>query len=69
MRLTCILCTVNLIILGICGGVYAFSGYNILPLLFFGNIVAMRSFLAICSVSAIFVIYALIVFRPFKGLK
>lgn len=69
MRLTCIICTVNLIILGICGGVFAFSGFNILPYLFFDNVTAMRCFLAIAFVSALFEIYALIIFRPFKGLK
>ncbi|MCI8368462.1 MAG: hypothetical protein HFJ81_02390 [Clostridia bacterium] len=69
MRLTCIICTVNLIILGICGGVFAFSGFNLLLFLSFNNLTAMRCFLAVCSVSALFEIYALSVFKPFKGLK
>lgn len=69
MRLTCILCTLNLVILGICGGVYAFSGFNFLLFLCFYNAVAMRSFLAVCSVSALFVIYAMLVFKPYRGLK
>ena len=69
MRLTCIICTVNLIILGICGGVFAFSGLNILPYMFFGNVTALRCFLAVCFVSALFEIYAMLIFRPFKGLK
>lgn len=69
MRLTCILCTVILVILGICGGVYAFSGFNLLLFACFYNAVAMRCFLAISFVSALFVIYAMLVFKPYKGLK
>lgn len=69
MRLTCILCTVNLIVLALFGGVYAFTGYNLLLLFFFNNVIAMRSFLAVCAVSALFEIYALFTFKPFKGLK
>lgn len=69
MRLTCIFCTLNLIILALLGGVYAFTGYNLLLLLSFNNLIAMRSFLAICAVSAVFILYALITFKPFKGLK
>lgn len=69
MRLTCIICTLNLIILALCGGVYAFSGFNVLPYLFFGQIVAMRSYLAITFVSALFIIYVLLIIHPYKGLK
>ncbi len=69
MRLTCILCTLNLIILALCGGVYAFTGFNLLLFLSFNSITAMRAFLAICAVSALFEIYALLVLKPFKGLK
>ncbi|MGN0813573.1 MAG: hypothetical protein ACI4MQ_08735 [Candidatus Coproplasma sp.] len=69
MRLTCILCTVNLINLALFGGVYAFTGYNLLLLFSFNNVIAMRAFLAVCAVSALFEIYAMIVFKPFKGLK
>ncbi|MGN1103728.1 MAG: hypothetical protein ACI4QI_02515 [Candidatus Coproplasma sp.] len=69
MRLTCIYCTVNLILLALFGGVYAFTGYNLLLLFSFNNPIAMRTFLAICAVSALFEIYAMITFKPFKGLK
>ncbi len=69
MRLTCILCTLNLIILAMCGGVYAFTGFNLLLFINFGSVTAMRAFLAICAVSALFEIYALLVLKPFKGLK
>lgn len=63
------MCTVNLVILGIFGGVFAFTGFNLLQFVCFNNPVAMRTFLAICAVSALFDVYALLVFRPFKGLK
>lgn len=69
MRLTCILCTLNLIVLALCGGVYAFTGFDLLLFLSFGNAAAMRSFLGVCAVSALFVLYALLVLKPFKGLK
>ncbi len=69
MRLTCIICTVNLILLGICGGVYAFSGFNLLLFACFYSVTAMRSFLAVCFVSALFAVYYLLILKPFKGLK
>lgn len=69
MKFTCYLCVVNLVILGIFGGVYAFSGFNLLQFLSFGIPSLYRVYLAICGVSALFCIYALITFKPFKGLK
>lgn len=69
MRLTCIICTVNLIILGICGGIYAFFGFNLLLFLSFNSITAMRCVLAVDFVSALFAVYYLWVLKPFKGLK
>lgn len=69
MRFTCILCVSILIALGICGGVYAFSGFNLLYFLCFENSVFYRCVLSIGGVSALFSVYALIIFKPFKGLK
>lgn len=69
MKYTCYICVINLVILGICAAVYAFSGFNLLLFLSFYNAVAYRCFLAICGVSALFCVYSLIVFKPFKGLK
>ena len=69
MRLTCLICSINLVILGICGGVFAFTGFNLLLFVCFNNLTAMRCFLAICAVSALFMIYAIIVLKPFKGYK
>ena len=69
MRISAAACAVNLIILGICGGVYAFSGFNLLLFLCFYSITADRAVLGICFVSALFMLYAFIAFRPFRGLK
>lgn len=69
MRLTCTICTLNLIILGLCGGVYAFSGFNLLLFMSFYNVTAMRCLLAVDFVSALFIIYVLFVLKPYKGLK
>ena len=69
MKVSCYVCVANLIVLGICGGVFAFSGFNLLELIFFGNQMLYRGFLAVCAVSALFCIYSLIAFKPFKGLK
>lgn len=65
--MTCYMCVANLIVLGICGGIYAFSGFNVLEFLSFGMPVVYKSFLAVCAVSSLFCIYSLIAFKPFKG--
>ena len=69
MRFSCNLCIFILIFLAICGGVAAFSGFNLLLFLCFYNTAIYRSILAIGFVSALFTVYALLVFKPFKGLK
>ncbi len=69
MKMTCYMCFANLIVLGIIGGVYAFSGFDLLNAITFGNQLIYRGFLAVCAVSALFCVYALIMFKPFKGLK
>lgn len=69
MRLSCNICILILVAIGICGGVYAFSGFNLLLFLSFFNRTIYRCILAAGFVSALFTIYALLVFRPFRGLK
>ena len=69
MKLTAYFCIANLIVLGICAAVYAFSGFNLLLFISFNNVTAYRCFLGNCGVSALFCIYSLIAFKPFKGLK
>ncbi len=69
MKLTCYLCVSILIVSAIFGGVYAFSGFNLLLYLCAGSAVIYKSFLAVNAVAALFTVYSLIVFKPFKGLK
>ncbi|MBD5632537.1 MAG: hypothetical protein HDP34_04840 [Clostridia bacterium] len=69
MKMTCYICAINLVILGICAAVFAFTGFDIIKFLSFGKPVIYRSFYAVCGASALFTIYSLIVFKPFKGLK
>ncbi len=69
MRLSCNLCTLILVILGICGGVFAFSGFNLLLFLCLYNSYIYRTFLGISAVAALFVLYSLFIFKPYRGLK
>lgn len=69
MRFTCNLCLLILIFTALCGGVYAFTGFNILYLLCFQNRAVYLSVLAVNGIAALFTLYALILFKPFKGLK
>ncbi|MCD7728366.1 MAG: hypothetical protein LUI60_00410 [Clostridia bacterium] len=69
MRLSAIVCNAILIFICLCGGVYAFSGFNLLAFLCLGNITAVRTVLACGFVAALFDIYALIAFRPYRGIK
>lgn len=69
MKFTCYLCASLLVILGVCGGIYAFTGFNLPLYLCFGQYFIYRSFLAVCAVAALHTVFALIAFKPFKGLK
>ena len=69
MKYTCYLCVAMLITLAIFGGIYAFSGFNALYFICMSNDTVYRSFLAVHAVAALFTVYSLIVFKPFKGLK
>lgn len=69
MRLTCDICAGILIICGICWGVFAFTGFDLLYFLCFSQRVIYRCVLSQAFVAALFLIYALFTFKPFKGLK
>ncbi|MCD8309301.1 MAG: hypothetical protein LUD19_05535 [Clostridia bacterium] len=69
MRLSSVICNSILIFLGLCGGIYAFFGFDLLAFICFNNVVAVRITLAVGFVAALFNIYALIAFRPYRGLK
>lgn len=69
MKTTSYACLINLVILGIFAAVYAFTGFDLLKFLTLGNDIFYRSFLGVCGVSALYMIYAIFIFKPFKGLK
>jgi uncharacterized membrane protein YuzA (DUF378 family) len=69
MRFTCILCTFLLITVGVCGGIFAFTNCNVLLFLCLQSDVIYRSFLGIVGVAGLFMLYALLVLRPFKRLR
>lgn len=69
MKMTSYTCLINLIVLGICAAVYAFTGFDLIKFITLGNDILYRSFLGICGVSALYMIYAIFIFKPFKGLK
>lgn len=69
MKFTCYFCVSLLVISAICGGVLAFTGFNLLLFICLNNQMIYRSFLAVTAVSALFTVYSLIAFKPFKGLK
>ncbi len=58
-----------LIILAIFGGIYAFTGFDALYYLCMGSDTVYRCILAVSAVSALFTVYSLIAFKPFRGLK
>jgi hypothetical protein len=58
-----------LIALGICGGVYAFTGFRLLLFLCMENLLFYKIFLGISGVSALFMAYILLALRPFRWLK
>lgn len=69
MKFTCYFCVSLLVISAICGGVLAFTGFNLLLFLCLNNQTVYRSVLAVTAVASLFTVYSLIVFKPFKGLK
>ncbi len=58
-----------LIFIAICGGVYAFSGVDALLFLCFYSATLKRVILALGAVSALFMLYAILFFKPFKALR
>lgn len=69
MKFTCYLCVSLLVISAIFGGIFAFAGFNALKLLCLNSEAVYRSFLGVNAVAALFTVYSMIAFKPFKGLK
>ena len=69
MKASAYICSFILIFIALCGGVYAFSGVNALLFLCFNIVTLERVILALGAVSALFMLYAILFFKPFKALR
>ena len=69
MKLSCMLCSFVLIALGICGGVYALTGFDLLAAVTFGNPIAYRALLSLAGGGALWLLFWLIAFRPTRQLR
>ena len=66
MKLTTIICSAILIILGICAGVFGLTGFNLLLFFCAGNFIVYRSLLSVSAIAAGWLLFWLIAFRPTK---
>ncbi len=69
MRLSCIFCFIVTLFICLCEGTRALTGFDLLSFICAGNAAAINSVLAAGGVCALFLCYALIVLRPFRGLR
>lgn len=69
MRLSCIFCSAITLFICLCGGVRALTGFDLLGFVCLFNDVARDAVLAAGGVCALFLVYALIALKPFRGLK
>ena len=68
MKITTFFCCGVLILYGLFAAVFALSGFDVLLFLCFGNGVAYRALLSLAGVSALWLLFWLIAFRPTKTL-
>lgn len=64
MKLTTILCCAVLILFGLGASIFALTGFDLLRFLCFGNTIVYRSLLSLTGVSALWLVFWLIAFRP-----
>ncbi len=69
MRITSLLCCGVLIVFGLCAALYALFGLDVLLLLTAGNRILYRALLSLAGVGALFLLFVLIAFRPFRILS
>lgn len=69
MRLSCIFCFIVTLFVCVCGGAYALTGFDLLNFICAGSQAAVNAVLAAGGVCALFLAYALIILKPFRGLK
>ena len=64
MKLTTIICCAVLILFGLGAAAFALTGFDLLRFICFGNDIVYRSLLSLTGVSALWLIFWLIAFRP-----
>ena len=69
MKLSCMLCSFVLIALGICGGVYALTGFDPLLFLCLGSPAAAGAAMGAGGVWGLFSAYAAAALKPFSRLR
>ncbi len=69
MKASAYLSSIILIFIAICGGIYAFFGVDALLFLCFYSLTVKRIVLAAGFVCALFLLYAILFFKPFKSLR
>ena len=69
MKITTWICCSILIFFGLCASVYALSGFNLILLMTFGNLIAYRAILSLGGVCALWLVFWLVAFRPTKFLS
>ena len=69
MKLSCMLCSFVLIALGICGGVYALTGFDLLLFLCLGSPAAARAAMGAGGVCGLFSAYAAAALKPYSRLR
>lgn len=69
MKITTLICCSLLIFFGLCATVFALTGWNLLLFLSANNPVAYRAALSLAGVSALWLLFWLVAFRPTKFLS
>lgn len=69
MKLTTYLCCALLILFGLGAAVFALTGFNALLFLCAGNVIVYRALLSLAGVSALWLLFWLIAFRPAEFLN
>ena len=69
MKFTTIVCSAVLSVFSVLATVYALSGFDLLLFLCFGNVFVKRALLSLMGISAAWLIFWLVAFRPMKFLS
>jgi uncharacterized membrane protein len=69
MKVTTLICCSLLVFFGLCAAVFALTGFDFLLFVTAGNAIAYRAILSLAGVSALWLLFWLIAFRPTKFLS